>query len=73
MTGFEAWKATQYKPGRWYEAAVFVGLGHPCEGVSASWCPNCGDCICDREHGLDHPNCPLHASDSPHATGKTDD
>lgn len=43
-----------------------------CTGISAAWCPLCGDCICRDEEGnapdgLDHPDCPLHAFASPHA------
>jgi uncharacterized protein (TIGR02996 family) len=42
--------------------------GVRCTGVSAVWCPACGDCACpDREVRMDAPHCPLHASDSPHA------
>lgn len=38
-----------------------------CTGVSASWCPNCGDCLCpDREESMNSPSCPLHAPDSLH-------
>lgn len=25
----------------------------PCTGIAASWCPNCGDCICRRFGGDD--------------------
>lgn len=39
-----------------------------CSGLTASWCPNHGDCLCpDREKALDDPGCPLHAWSSPHA------
>lgn len=70
--GFAEWKASLRvdQPGtRWAAARSLVLTNHPCEGVSAAWCPNCGDCICDREEGMDHPDCPLHAPDSPHAEG----
>ena len=53
-----------------------------CTGVSASWCPVCGDCACpvdDRgehvstlnpgDYGKDDPACPLHARSSKHAEG----
>lgn len=43
-----------------------VDIAVPCEGLTASWCPNCGDCCCNREKGLDHPDCPLHAPGTPH-------
>ena len=54
-----------------------------CTGVSAKWCPRCGDCTCPTEEypdcdclagmchcpplGLCCNSCPLHAFDSPHA------
>ena len=44
-----------------------------CTGIAASWCPNCGDCTCERpEDGgwipdLTEYNCPLHGPDSIHA------
>lgn len=42
-----------------------------CTGISAFWCPRCGDCICERGSDGDchHDNdlCPLHGSDSKHA------
>ena len=37
-----------------------------CTGLTANWCPNCGDCCCEREQGLDNPDCPLHTVGSPH-------
>lgn len=37
-----------------------------CTGLTASWCPICGDCCCDSEEGLDDPSCPLHAIGTPH-------
>jgi uncharacterized protein (TIGR02996 family) len=38
-----------------------------CSGVSASWCPNCGDCCCrNREDSKSDPDCPLHSPTSPH-------
>lgn len=38
-----------------------------CTGVSADWCPNCGNCQCpDREDRMDDAGCPLHRPDSPH-------
>ena len=72
--GFADWKASLWLASktpddRWANARRFVGAGHPCTGVSAAWCPNCGDCICDREESMDHTDCPLHAADSPHAEG----
>lgn len=41
-----------------------------CTGISASWCPRCGDCKCP-ERGefagdMDSPDCPLHALNSTH-------
>jgi uncharacterized protein (TIGR02996 family) len=38
-----------------------------CTGLSASWCPNCGDCSCrDREESMSDEGCPLHAPASRH-------
>lgn len=39
-----------------------------CTGLSASWCPIHGDCLCDpqRDDGLNYPDCPLHGIDSAH-------
>lgn len=37
-----------------------------CTGLSASWCPVHGECICDRLGDLDDPACPLHNSTSTH-------
>ena len=46
-----------------------LGLAPRCTGVSAAWCPVCGDCKCpDREQDLDDPRCPLHGSASDHAS-----
>ena len=77
---FAAWKASLWhaqRPieGRWARAASLVDAGYPCSGISAGWCPTCGDCICEREEDYpvrDHPDCPLHSADSPHAEGKVD-
>jgi uncharacterized protein (TIGR02996 family) len=39
-------------------------------GVAASWCPNCGDCVCpDPEDRKDDPACPLHAPGTKHCRG----
>lgn len=35
-----------------------------CTGVTARWCPVCGDCNCCP--AWDGPTCPLHSSSSPH-------
>jgi hypothetical protein len=46
---------------------IDVPRGVPCEGASASWCPNCGDCNCpERERDLDGEDCPLHKASSEH-------
>ena len=41
-----------------------------CTGITASWCPVCGDCKCERPSDfagdMDQPNCPLHALNSTH-------
>jgi hypothetical protein len=45
-----------------------------CTGISATWCPNCGDCSCPRdENGSrwddeDSPTCPLHGSHTMHCS-----
>ena len=42
--------------------------GDLCTGVSASWCPVCGDCRCrEPETRKDDPGCPLHSPRSRHA------
>lgn len=42
-----------------------------CTGVSASWCPVCGECSCPREEdgewGEPNEDCPLHGRRSTHA------
>lgn len=39
-----------------------------CTGVSASWCPIHGDCVCDRENDeMNSEECPLHSRNSSHA------
>lgn len=48
-----------------------------CTGLSASWCPNHGDCTCglqdqaglvyDGGRTLTDEDCPLHSPSSPHA------
>lgn len=42
-----------------------------CTGVSASWCPNCGDCACERSNDgdccFDGADCPLHSNRLKHA------
>ena len=43
-----------------------------CSGVTARWCPRCGDCACDPESmadpdDMDDPRCPLHSPSSEHA------
>lgn len=42
-----------------------------CTGLTAAWCPNCGDCTCEKlpsgEPCLDDGRCALHAPKSPHA------
>lgn len=38
-----------------------------CTGIAASWCPNCGDCVCPfPEDERCSPNCPLHNRHSSH-------
>lgn len=39
-----------------------------CTGITASWCPQCGDCTCpDRTEVMSSSRCPLHAPGSDHA------
>lgn len=42
-----------------------------CTGLTARWCPRCGDCKCrdaeDPTVEMNDPGCPLHAPNSPHA------
>ncbi|HXQ77088.1 MAG TPA: hypothetical protein VN797_02720 [Gemmatimonadaceae bacterium] len=42
-----------------------------CTGLTASWCPRCGDCTCERGHDgdccFDGADCPLHRPESKHA------
>ena len=50
---------------------AFVGDAVLCTGLSAFWCPRCGDCTCERAHDgdccFDDRNCPLHGHASHHA------
>lgn len=42
-----------------------------CTGLTASWCPRCGDCTCERmpdgDCCFDGHDCPLHGTSSQHA------
>ncbi|MCA1833013.1 MAG: hypothetical protein ABR520_11125 [Mycobacteriales bacterium] len=40
-----------------------------CNGLTARWCPRCGDCSCGEGEAveLNDPGCPLHAPGSKHA------
>ena len=57
---------------------IIGGLGRyatpTCTGMTATWCPRCGDCSCPYINGqpeqgrtLNDPTCQLHAPSSPHA------
>lgn len=38
-----------------------------CSGISAGWCPNCGDCCCrEPEDSMNDDDCPLHSPQSRH-------
>ena len=37
----------------------------PCTGISAQWCPRCGDCSCPEGERSSF-DCPLHSPSSPH-------
>lgn len=43
--------------------------GRPaCTGLTARWCPRCGDCSCEPYPAdMNDPSCPLHAISSEHA------
>jgi len=70
VTAFSKWVAYQ-------EEVHKTCLERPaCTGVSASWCPRCGDCECPRdeetgelEGDMNDAGCPLHAPSSTHAAG----
>lgn len=39
-----------------------------CTGITARWCPRCGDCRCAPDPAdMDEPSCPLHGIKSDHA------
>lgn len=45
----------------------------PCTGLSAVWCPNCGDCSCPTEHGersSSGESCLLHGTSSQHGESR---
>lgn len=53
--------------------APLIRVTGNCTGVTASWCPDHGNCTCPSDEtgnrdwiDLDDGSCPLHASDSPH-------
>lgn len=37
-----------------------------CTGLSARWCPCCGDCCCPADGEMNDEKCPLHAAHSKH-------
>ena len=39
---------------------------HKCTGLSASWCPVCGDCTCDVDGERNAKDCKLHSPSSKH-------
>lgn len=46
----------------------FLPCALECTGVSATWCPIHGDCICNRGAGeMNSEACPLHCRASTHA------
>ena len=50
------------------EALALTAAPPECTGLSAGWCPNCGDCTCpDRAEAMDTEACPLHGPASRHA------
>lgn len=57
-----------------HEEAVGAALDDRCTGMTAIWCPRCGDCKCPLneagERSLDGSACPLHAPDSAHAIAR---
>ncbi len=48
-----------------------------CTGMSASWCPRCGDCTCERwpdgTSDFDGRDCALHGEKSTHAVPPSED
>ena len=48
-------------------AFLRIDVPSPCTGISATWCPRCGDCKCPRPaEAKDDPSCPLHHPGSEH-------
>jgi hypothetical protein len=43
-----------------------IPAGHGCTGISAGWCPVCGDCVCKDELDKNDEACPLHSESSRH-------
>lgn len=50
------------------EVESMAQLRIECTGVSATWCPICGDCTCADEADLNDDDCPLHSDESKHGT-----
>ena len=48
-----------------------------CTGVTATWCPVCGDCSCpigdDSVPTFNDPDCPLHGQESLHGNAMLED
>jgi hypothetical protein len=40
--------------------------GQGCSGISAGWCPVCGDCTCKDPTDMNDDACPLHSHTSEH-------
>jgi hypothetical protein len=57
--------------------SIEVVDGERCTGITARWCPRCGDCKCTAPPGLagdmDSPDCPLHALNSTHGEETVDE
>ena len=44
-----------------------------CTGITAVWCPVCGDCTCKDRCNLNDNDCPLHGVSSEHAALEVED
>lgn len=50
----------------WIDSLPRADAVPECTGLTARWCPRCGDCCCVGDD-MDNPSCPLHAPGSKHA------
>ena len=71
------WRLCAYHRG--YDDALTADVSNTaaCTGITATWCPECGDCTCPKDDPfgiefLDSEGCPLHGSGSQHAEGEVE-